>query len=229
MSRTLRDIVNNLNGAFYDYEDYKGGVLTDNVSQFLSWSYLRPHNGGVLPADDGKNVVFISSYCGYSDYGGSSVEACNKAHILRVAEDAGLVGGSVWEVYGDYNSHDLAFSIDLTDEDILEALEALEDYPCVDDEELGQLEIDGQDESWGNWAKHDFIRELEKFFEIEFDHTDDDEIYMLFQEGCDKSNTYWQEEGGYANWTIDLERIVEDGISAEMMSRRFTKTTYSSR
>lgn len=55
------------------------------------------------------------------------------------------------------------FAIDMDDDapaDLVEVIESLENYPCLDDEEMSRAEMDLADEHWDSYGKRDLVEKV---------------------------------------------------------------------
>jgi len=95
-------------------------------------------------------------------------------------------------------------------DDLIRVLNALTDYPSIDDELASEVELEMQDEAWENVYKRDVIREIYRRFE-EYEDKDFDESRLkeLFEQRASALNVYWTVESG-GNVYIDFRRIVTD-------------------
>jgi len=92
-----------------------------------------------------------------------------------------------------------------------ECLEAMEDYPILDESDYSQRLYEAQQESWDSWARHDFERLIEKRFP---NYTVND-IDGLFSHLAEKTNTDWELD------SIDLDRIVKGATTKDV--KKFSK------
>lgn len=120
----------------------------------------------------------------------------------------------------DGDGPDIALDVRFVTDDMLETLEALEDYPLIAEDDHSELEMELQEEAWDNWAASDWRRlvcsalddALPEDCERDADEIldaipdADDKLRELFHACAESSNTYWQEESDGDQW-IDLERV----------------------
>jgi hypothetical protein len=103
-------------------------------------------------------------------------------------------------------------------EDLLEAIESLQSYPVLDDNEWTDVEAKRQEEAWESWTAADWRKEASKALhqyapdgadgyrgEEIMDKVSDSALYDLFRSCCDETSTYWEEESDGEPW-IRLER-----------------------
>jgi len=152
-----------------------------------------------------------------SDYSGCAVEKSNQRVFLEEfkKEDAeGSDANGVLSLYGGHNTYGVAIRLDVLkeNEEMQECLNALGDYPVIDDEDLSNLEMELQDESWEGYVKSDFENEIEDGLgidDVEEIGLNDEKIYNLFNYLCEAANEYWIIEEG-CNAYIDLKSIMEN-------------------
>lgn len=114
----------------------------------------------------------------------------------------------------------------LQDDTILEDLESLRNYPCLDAGLAGEIELGRQDEAWNSWAESEWRdavqTRLADAIEAnlpESDHTTDpdsladdlldgkdEELAELFRYCCEQSGTYWEEESDGSQY-VDFARV----------------------
>ncbi len=155
---------------------------------------------------------FQVEYATGSDYSGSSITRSNYRVLCAMLEEH-ETGAVVWvRTPGGHGTYGIAVRYFELSEPMREALDALEDYPCLDDEDLSELELEEQSGCWERWTRKDFIRELAKS-----QHKDPDALeaaltpeqwWNVFHALCEESGTYWEDQGGEGPW-IDLKRVVK--------------------
>lgn len=164
-----------------------------------------------------SRLLFVSDYlredCSWpGGYSPSAVYRSN-ARVFRDEFRQELENGA------DGDGPDIALDVRYVTDDMLETLEALENYPLIDEGDHSELELELQDEAWEQWAASDWRRLVCKALDAELpeDATRDadeildaipdadDKLRELFDTCADASNTYWGEEQG-DQW-IDLERV----------------------
>ncbi len=159
-----------------------------------------------------KDGWFQVEYATGSDYSGSSVHRSNY-RVLCAMLDEHETGAVTWvRTPGGHGTYGIAVRYFELSEPMREAIDALEDYPCLDDSDLSELENDEQGEAWDNWARKDFIRKLAKGlgkdpYELGEALTDE-QWFSVFHALCEASNTYWEDQGGEGPW-IDLKRVAK--------------------
>lgn len=152
--------------------------------------------------------VVVPNTMSGSDYSGSIVSQSNYEVFL---EKFGDVEG-VYRLTGDYSSYGVAIKADLKNKEIAECIAALHDYPLIDDDAYSELETQIQGEAWESWGHTDFVRAIEKQFEIEdLEFDNDDDCLELFEAARDKANLYWEPQTG-CDVYINMTRVVKEGV-----------------
>ena len=162
------------------------------------WSY------GEVDSDHYANF-YLDPVLTYGDY--SNTGMVGKANVQAFLEEYGDRPG-VYSVRADYGSHFVAIALEVDDQEILETLSALADYPAMDTELISELEMEGEGEAWDDWARSDFVSELEKMYSLEeVDEIDDGKLVELFHEAQEEANEYWEAEGN-GMW-ISVEKVAK--------------------
>lgn len=122
--------------------------------------------------------------------------------------------GDKWvSLQGGHGSYGIAIRLDVDDDEIIETLAALENYPVIDDEDLSRREMEGRDEAWERWVRGDFISAIErKTWTIdgrEAEVVDFDEgtldLRDWFERLVERYDEEWISEGG---GYIDVDSLV---------------------
>lgn len=103
---------------------------------------------------------------------------------------------------GDFGSEGIAIRMTLPPE-AYETLRALEDYPVIDEDLLGPIEMERQDEAWEYWTEYDYRRSLKS----EFGRDVDSVTREGFERAAEGANEYWEDQmdGAY----IRVEEIAK--------------------
>ena len=175
-----------------------------------------------IMADDLEGLIIVHDYTVFGDYGGhGSVGMSN--HRILVSEYDHI------DLYGGYGSHMAGCKIDqlVTDEDykdqIFDIYENLDNYPCIDDEDLSNLEYDLSKEVFEDCYKSDLIDAISSKFEVDIDDYDqivDTSLWDLLETLSERSNTYWSNE--YTSMYIDIDTCVES-MTIEDFNQYFLK------
>jgi len=160
-------------------------------------------------ADPSDARYWVSDYLGYSDYSGSQVERANVATFLERFGDDYVI-----ELHGGHGTFALAIHLRASAE-VWECLEGLENYPCLDDEALSNLETEAEDEAWKDSVESDFRKDLGGHFDIDLDEVPAEPLYTLFLALAERANEYWYHETG-GDCGIRLERLVQVAERSEV-------------
>lgn len=188
----------------YHYECYdprKGYIHTPEPDQSLAYGDLISCPHREYPD---KELFVMPKYLSGSDYCNSGVvEVSNHRAFLEEFKDV----EGVHEVWGGFGTYAVAIRLDVyeSNEEIKGVVNALDDYPVLDQDDLSRLEDERSQEAWDDWARADALRLLQKSHEYleEFDDDFDDDFYRA----CDESGTYWAFESGNSIY-IDFERVI---------------------
>lgn len=104
------------------------------------------------------SLLFVPSLTESGDYGGSTYALSNAEALLE--EHGGSPGCR--EVIGGWSSYALAIDPRYVSEDLLEALESLEDYPVHCEEHLSVVEERLKEEAFSSWLESDLRRLIER-------------------------------------------------------------------
>lgn len=176
-----------------------------DVSSLYYGDFSRSEFGDAIP-------VLLPEFLGYSDYSGCSVERAN----FRAFTEQFKAGEGEWwfKAWGGHGTEAIALIPgaeldDETAEELRETFAGLENYPCLDDEALSEIEMEAENEAWESWARHDFTRGLVKLFpdhEEAIDNASDETIREIFETARETANEYWEIETGGGAW-IRIEKI----------------------
>jgi hypothetical protein len=164
-----------------------------------SWNYGDFYTTKYVTLDDYIMPNLLSS----GDYAGTIIEAANNRAFLRLY---GHLEG-VHDVRGGHGTRAVAISIQwlLDNPQVLDTLEALEDYPIIDDEVLSEYELELIREGWETWARHDYLVGLcRRFGDVAMT---DDELYELFNRVAERIGVEWEPDG--TDMTIDVDKVVK--------------------
>jgi hypothetical protein len=221
---TLLDILKIDNTNLNTYSSYVHGDYTKNeescyinypISKKISYGDLTEitlkNNLDNTPIDD---LFLMSNFFGYSDYDNSCmVERSNLKLFLEEYGDLPYV----FKVYGGYGTTDIAISLkglldplneDKADE-IIGILNNLNDYPCIDDEDMSNMEYDSFIESLDSYAIRECNDLLSKQFLLDVYDFNEDMLKEILLESDRNLNypSYQIESGG--SCYIDNERLIE--------------------
>jgi hypothetical protein len=125
------------------------------------------------------------------------------------------------EAGADGDADGVALDVRFVSDEMLEAVNSLENYFILDEDDHSALELELQQEAWDLWAASDWRQLVCKAIDAvlpEDATTDGDEILAampdgdsklaeLFHNCCEWTNTYWFEDG--TDQWVDLDRVAE--------------------
>lgn len=169
----------------------------------------------------GVSLLWLSDYALSGDYCGAPHTLSNCRVLLEE------FGGSPQcrETYGSYGSRSIAVDPRYLSEELLESLQSLENYPVLNEDDCGALELELQYEAWESWAERDFSRALEErlsslcgdeLAEQAVESLSSDQLWNVFESLREEANVYWESQGSPDQW-IDVERIVERASSESLL------------
>ena len=167
------------------------------------------------------NLLISHDYSAYGDYGGyGSVGMSNHRILLEISH---------CDIYGGYGYHCAAIPLlylvnnpEQADA-ILDIYQGLNDYPCIDDEDLSKLEHDLSTEAFNDYYKDDLIKVIENKFKINIDDYNLKEtmtLWNLLETLSERSSNYWINE--YTTMYIDIDRCV-DSMTIDDFKEYFSK------
>ena len=179
---------------------------TSNDAEDLKelFGYKSVPYGDFKPTWKNEEGLFFE-LAAYSDYSGDIVDRANCNEFLK--KFGGLDG--VFKTWGGHGTCGVVVSYELykTNEEIKEVVDGLEDYPLISDESLSALEIEIQDESWGNWIKYDLKRALDKAGIEGFE--DEDKMKSKFYHVIRYCNIEYTHEDA-VSCHINIKEVVEN-------------------
>ena len=161
----------------------------------------NPYDSVTYDEDDGW--VLKPHLLTYGDYVGSMVEKTNNQVFWDEFGDRAGVSNE----YEGFHSYAIALTADAIrdNEDIVETLNALADYPLLDEEKHSELCMDEYQESWENYGQSDFIDEICRKltphhydFDDFLDEAGSDKLMTLYESGIPSGEYYIEETGGIA-------------------------------
>jgi hypothetical protein len=202
--------------------DYYYREIDYPESDAISWSDLFPVNYAtkLTHLEDIKDtlkevdIFLIPKYMSYGDYDNSCmVERSNyKIFLEEYKEEKGI-----FRIYGGYGSSGIVISIryllDLGNEnkadEIIELLNSLNDYPCIDDEDMSNMEYDSFIESLDSYAIRECNDLLSKQFLLDvYDFNEDMLKEILLKSNSNLNYDAYEIESGGGCY-IDNERLIE--------------------
>jgi hypothetical protein len=133
---------------------------------------------------------------------------------------------------GSYSSHGVAIDPRYLSEELLESLQSLEDHPVLNEDALGELELELQGEAWENYLRSDFSRALERLLcdllsahyedgdedraEQSVESLSEEQLWELFSRTADESGIYWENQHN-DSW-IDVDKVAQSLSEEQLLS-----------
>jgi hypothetical protein len=191
-----------LNPRAVEYlNDHRKDVVQALEAEPTHFQDIRPYEGPLK-----GDLFYIPGSMSGSSFSGGSVEVSNYRSFMRKFEDT----PGVFPIKGGHRSFGVAIRIGDMSNEILDTLEALDDYAAIDDADVSAVEEEAKAEAWEDWARSDFKAKLVEAFpdkEEEIDEMSDHQIKSIFETLLDRSGAYWSEDSGNSPF-IDLDRVV---------------------
>jgi hypothetical protein len=137
----------------------------------------------------------------------------------------------------DGDADGVALDLRFITEEMLEAIESLQDYPILDECDHSELEHEAQQEEWESWGASDWrglveskladalqslpavgsadAVDADEWAEEALERYGEEALYDLFRSCADAAGEYWQEESGGGFW-IRLERCAAEIGTADL-------------
>lgn len=159
-----------------------------------------------MPVYNDADNYYFPPLLSFGDYDNScDVERSN---VRMFEQQFAEFRGIDWvKVTGAYGSESIAIKLLSTNEEIIECLEALENYPAMDDEDVSEIFSEMENEAWSNWLERDFKCAVVKNYDADDTDMEDSELWGLFREMQGQTNTNGQIESG-GSYYIDIKRLI---------------------
>lgn len=173
------------------------------------------------------SLLWVSDYCQSGDYGGAVHYLSNARELL-----SSFSAPECRELIGGHGSHGVAIDPRYLSEELLESLQSLESYPVLNEDALGELELELQNQAWENWARSDFSRALERLLcdllsahyedgdedraEQSVESLSDEQLWSLFDNAKESANLYWESQHN-DSW-IGVEKVAESLSEDQLLS-----------
>ncbi len=209
-----------------------GEVDPRDIPAHLHGAELRDeptHNGqdvGYSQGMRGRSAEWFQvEYATGSDYSGGSVNESNYRVLAELLdehhpEDAQPV---VWaRTSGGHGTYGIAVRYGDLEEEVREAIDALEDYPLMDEEDHSNLEMEQQQAAWDDWGVSELSKSIAKATGADRDelkdNLTDDDWYRIFNLVMELGDISWEDQqgaGAYIDMDDVAKRVVqflEDGL-----------------
>lgn len=111
----------------------------------------------------------------------------------------------VIDVYGDYSYRQVWIRKDIDEQE--KYTNRLENYPCLDEGKMTEIELDWEYKAWNDWLKSDLISSLPDGIQYLVDDMDNNQLFSLYRQVMEECNEYPEVE--YDGVYVDVDRISE--------------------
>jgi hypothetical protein len=202
-----------------------GEVDPRDIPAHLRGAELRDepeHNGqdvGYSQGMRGKSAEWFQvEYATGSDYSGGSVNESNYQVLGEMLdehhpEDAEPV---VWaRTSGGHGTYGIVVRYGDLEDEVREAIDALEDYPLMDDEHHTNLEMEQQQAAWDDWGVGELSKALAKETGVDRDELRDNltdgDWYQIFDLVMQRGDITWEDQQGAGQY-IDMDLVAEQVV-----------------
>ena len=155
-----------------------------------------------------ENIYYCHPYLCFGDYDNScDVERSNHRVFMEMFGS----DKDVLERFYSYGAEYIYIRSTAENNEIIECLEALENYPAIDDQDVSLMNIEMFEESWENWIRSDFENMVLNHFDLCDIEYEDSDLLEWFKQLTERANIYFEVESGGNGW-IDLDRIEFDEL-----------------
>jgi hypothetical protein len=214
---TIEDFKKIQNLNFWTYEEYISEFERKNEtdSHYIYFPEKSRFSFGCLQhSKKDVSTLITSKYWTGSDYSGTTVELSNYQVFLEKFRD--LLGTAIFDVWGGYSTFSVAISLKwLTDseneekaQEIIDVLQELDRYPVIDEDHLSGMELEKENDYITNDWLYDLNREMKKQHSIEITNAAREQIWDLYYDLSERSNSYPMFENNGAPY-IDTEQLVK--------------------
>ena len=155
--------------------------------------------------NDAENYYF-PPLLSFGDYDNSC--EVERSNVRMFEKQFSKFRGIDWvKVTGAYGFESIAIKLLSTNEEIIECLEALTDYPAMDDEDVSKMFNEIESEAWSSCVGRDFKCAVLKNYDADDTDMEDSELWDLFRKMQDSTNTNGIIESG-GNYYIDIKRLI---------------------
>lgn len=158
-------------------------------------------------ADDSQNYYF-SPFLSFGDYDNSC--HVERSNVRMFEKQFTAYKNTDWvKVKGAYSSESIAIKLLSTNQEIIECLEGLVDYPAIDDEDVSKVFFELENESWEGCYKRDFKNAVSKHYGAFESYMEDEIAWEWYCKLKEKANINGDIQSG-GNFYIDLKKLIEE-------------------
>lgn len=222
---TIQDILGIDNCTINFFDHYKEDHPSGNHMHYGDLKPVEKVNADIVkdrldnPEWKNNDLYLIPAYMSYGDYDNSCmVERSNRKLFLEeYKEESGI-----YTITGRYGSSGVAISfkwlLDPANEEkaqsIIDLLNGLNDYPCIDDEDMSNMEYEAFYEALKDYGIEDTQRALSKKYGITVHDYNRDKLEEMILEIDRNGNPVFMIESGGICY-IDVDDMIVPKISRE--------------
>jgi hypothetical protein len=210
---TLEEIYNIDNTDLFFFDHYKQDKPEGNTIYWGELTEVKPFNLATIKEHlKDSDLYLVSKYMQYGDYDNSCmVERSNyRLFMEEYKEETGI-----YDMSGGYGSTGIAISLnwmlDPVNEEkaqsIIETLNSLNDYPCIDDEDMSNMEYEAFLEALDSFEVRDCNKLLATQYLVDVHDYDEDKLKDILIESDRHGNPSWMIESG-GNCYIDTKDLI---------------------
>jgi len=165
-------------------------------------------------------ILFVPDFFASGDYGGSVYNLANKEAFLEEFGDPEKIGGSqIWELLGGFGSSQVAVDPRYATEELLEALESLQNYPLWDEESVWKVEERLKEEAFSCFLESDLRKKVEEILlesgkeeeaaEEKAESLTEENLWEILRL-ADSDGCLWESE--HNSMYCDLSRVTESHL-----------------
>ena len=165
-------------------------------------------------------ILFVPDFFASGDYGGAVHYLANKEAFLEEFGDSEKIGGlKIWELLGGHGSSQIAIDPRYATEELLEALESLQDYPVWDEDKLYRVEDRLKEEAFSCFLESDLRKKIEEILleageeeekaEEKAESLTEENLWQILS-SADADGCLWEPE--HNSMYCRLERVTEENL-----------------
>lgn len=185
-------------------------TVFDEFKNYDSWvrdEEGRPSKYAAHQASANKdNDWFQCKLLSFGDYDNSChVERSNVRVFMEMFKD----DPNVIKINGAYSSESIYINGLCDNEEIIETLTALYNYPCIDEDDCSEVEQELIQEAWNSFGERDFLDLIQKKFSADdIEVKEGNDLWSIYKEAAEETNTYEEIESG-GNVYFDFKRVID--------------------
>lgn len=151
--------IDRLSGCYGNWLLIRDGEPQRDCSHY--WHETPEEHLATCLAERWRNVSlgFVPSYCGYSDYGRTGLVGLANYNVLTDPQSTPDPLGGILEIGYGFNGRGVVLDVLRVPLDVIESVEALEDYPLISEGEHSRLESEGVSALWADMSLSERVEE----------------------------------------------------------------------